>query len=167
MIFGNPMGFAIEFELEKEYGGIWLFGKFCYRVKNQCIGEYSLGTSLRDIFLVMGALIRTDRTHNYLYSLSAEDLYNRLNDVLYGFEKSPYDDIADEEQWARFNVTLPVDIFDGWKIFLIEGSEKARMIIGKDDTDIYEVPLHPDEFNDVITDVYNELGKLYEAENAA
>ena len=172
MIFGNLSSFAIEFELDKEYGGVWLFGKFCYRIGGRRVGNYNLGTSLRDIFFMMETIIRhkANRTDKNLYDLPLNELYEKLDKALYGCESSRYDDTAYEEQWIRFDVTLPVDIFDDWKIFLIENMGKARVIVGKtnpnDNIYIYEVMLKSGEFDDVIGKTYEALNKLYNMEKA-
>lgn len=133
MIVGDRKRFAIEYELDNEYGGAWLFGKICYWVFDRCIGNYDLGTSLRDVLFQMTLIIKDSgkRMNDDLFALKANDLYRRLNEALYGTkaESSKYDQLAIEQTWARFDVTMPVDVFDGCKIFLIENQEKSRLII--------------------------------------
>ena len=161
------MQFAVEYELDIEYGGFWLFGKFCYWIKGQRIGDYEMGTSLRDILFQIELIIRDNgnRTNNELLNLDKYDLYQRLNDTLYGCDVCQYDNVAIEDTWARFNVTLPVDIFDGWKVFLVENKEKSRIIINMlKEQDLKEAILIPGEFDDVIVKVYEELNRLYKEE---
>ena len=59
-----------------------------------------------------------NRYHQGLYCLETTDLFKRLDNALFGYGTSKYDEIANEECWARFNITLPVDIFDKCKIFV-------------------------------------------------
>ncbi|TGV31306.1 hypothetical protein EN829_033405 [Mesorhizobium sp. M00.F.Ca.ET.186.01.1.1] len=56
MIVGNQERFAVEFELDKDYGGVWLFGRFCYWIANEQIGEYEMGTSLRDVLFSLDTI---------------------------------------------------------------------------------------------------------------
>lgn len=167
MIVGDSSQFAVEFELDKEYGGTWLFGKFCFWINKKCIGDYEMGTSLRDILFQLKHLVRDNgnRSNEELFRLSKEELYNRLNCVLYGYEPSEFEEKALEETWARFNITLPVDIFDGWKLFIVENKVKTRIVAKQiDDDDIFEFTLVLKEFDNVINSVYQELNNLYQLE---
>ena len=51
MDFGDRSKFAITVELDENYNGAWLFGKFCYWADGMMIGDYKSGTSLRDVLL--------------------------------------------------------------------------------------------------------------------
>lgn len=167
MVIGDCLHFAVEFELDHEFGGMWLFGKFCYWVKGKQIGNYNLGTSLRDLLFQMETIIRDKgkRTNSELFILDSVELFNRLNDALYSCNSCIYYNKAIEETWAKFNVTIPVDIFDEWKLFLIEGNEKARIIIKMPNSNkIIEEELKLEEFDTVFIEAYKELNKLYETE---
>lgn len=61
MKFGNYSEFAIEFELDESYGGEWLYGKYRYWIKGKPVGDYDLGTSLRDILFLMKTIL-SDKT---------------------------------------------------------------------------------------------------------
>lgn len=167
MIVGNCSKFAVEFELDKKYGGTWLYGKICYWIQNKRIGDYELGTSLRDVLFQMRSIIgdRANRFHQELFELDAVHLYERLNNALFGYEDSQYSKISIEETWARFNVTIPVDVFDECKIFLLESKELSRFII-KDvkAANVYEVLLKDSQFDRVMAEAYNELNRLYDLE---
>ena len=47
-VFGDYYTFAICYELDSNYGRAWLFGKFCYWIGGVQVGDYELGTSLRE-----------------------------------------------------------------------------------------------------------------------
>lgn len=171
MIIGNKSEFAIEFELNQQYGGVWLFGKFCFWIKDRCIGDYNSGTSLRDVLFQMKNIIRDvgNRENDILFALDKASLFHRLNSTLYGCEESPYYDLSIKETWARFNINIPVDVFDDWKMFIIENQEKLRIIAKKfekdDNSDIYEFLLKPGEFDQVILRAYEELNNIYDQED--
>jgi len=166
MLIGNCSIFAIEFKLDKEYGEAWLYGKLCFWINNQRIGDYDLGTSLRDVLFELKYIVSDNgnRNHKELYLLSKEELYYRLNSVLYGYEASEFEKEALDDTWARFNATIPIDVFCGWKIFVVENVDKTRVIAKNDDSEILELIMLSKEFNDVINCFYLELNKLYDSE---
>jgi hypothetical protein len=45
-VVGEPARFAVEYDLNENHGGEWLFGRFCYWCGGQQIGDYALGTSV-------------------------------------------------------------------------------------------------------------------------
>ncbi|USG64629.1 immunity 42 family protein [Brevibacillus ruminantium] len=171
MIVGKRERFAIEFELDKDCGGVWLFGRFCYWIANKKIGDYEMGTSLRDVLFALDT-IKNDagnRVSNPLFNLDATMLYNYLNEELYGSSESSADNtMVIEEACARFNITLPVDIFDLWKIFLVENLEESRLLFKKIDSEdwqqVYEIYLKKGEFDEVVIKAHNELDDIYNDE---
>lgn len=169
MIFGTRSRIAVEFELNPDYGGIWLFGKFCLWVQEQQVGDYEMGVSLRDILILLESMVRDNgnRMHNELFLLAPNELYTKLNDALYG-NSSHYDEIAMKEIWARFDVGFSIDIFNCWKIFLVENHEKARLVINKLDEEggLYQIQLNKGEFDEIIFMAYQELGRIYDIEKA-
>lgn len=166
MIIGDKKNIAVEFELDKNYGGTWLFGKICYWSHGKCIGNYDLGTSLRDVLFLMRSIVRDNGTrgHNKLFDLDLNNLYDVLNNALYGCEESAYEKISTEETWARFDICIRVDVFDGWKIFLIEKNDKAKLIVKEEENRVFECVLLRGEFDEVITNAYKKLDALYEGE---
>ena len=53
MLFGDKKKFGIQVELDFQYGGEWLYGKFCYWINNEMIGDFDMGSSLRDVLFQM------------------------------------------------------------------------------------------------------------------
>ena len=91
----------------------------------------------------------------------------RINEALYGSEanSSEYDQLALEQTWARFDVSLPIDVFMGWKTFLIEDQERSRLIIKQLDKEgVSEYILTKGEFDELNTQLFHELDNLYERE---
>ncbi|MBP2655797.1 MAG: hypothetical protein H6Q73_3366 [Firmicutes bacterium] len=171
MIIGKKDRFAVEFELDQEFGGEWLFGRLGFWIENQQIGDYNLGTSLRDVLFQVKSIVRDNgnRSHEELFGLDKIELYKRIKGALYDCIINEYYQVALDETWARFNVNIPVDVFDGWNLFLVENEnlEQARLIAVKlDNKEIYESILKKGEFDEIITSLYKELDKLYEIELA-
>ncbi|MCE3199835.1 immunity 42 family protein [Paenibacillus sonchi] len=164
MIFGEHSIFAVEFELDQEYNGVWLFGKFCYWVRGKRVGDYELGTSLRDVLFSLDTLVQDNgnRTQMELFGLSGSDLFTRLDGALFGYERTLYDEVAVKETWARFNVTLPIDIFDGCKVYLIDNLEMSRMLFRNlNEVEVQEEKFEKGLFDDVISRAHQELAILY------
>ncbi|WP_020621246.1 Imm42 family immunity protein [Paenibacillus daejeonensis] len=162
MIIGNPSTFAVEYELEPNYEGVCLLGKFCYWVQGEQIGEYALGTSLRDVLFQIETFVRDNgnRFGQSIIHLNTQDFFNKLNDALYGTSDNLQ---ATEEQWARFNVCPSIDVFSNWKIFLVQESTHSRLILKNiSQQRVSEVRLQFNEFENVIREVYEKINNLYE-----
>lgn len=83
---------------------------------------------------------------------------------MFGYGTSKYDEIANEECWARFNITLTVDIFDKCKIFLIENQKNARIIYRYPDVEgknIIETFLNKGLFDKIFEDAFKAIESLY------
>jgi hypothetical protein len=40
MIIGKKLSFAVEYELNKNHNGVWLYGRLCYWIKGWRVGGY-------------------------------------------------------------------------------------------------------------------------------
>jgi hypothetical protein len=170
MIIGNKSEFAIEYELASDYGGVWMFGRFSYWIRDQQIGDYDSGTSLRDVMFQLQNIIRDNgnRSHEELFNLNKFELFSRLNEVLYGYKDSEYEEAGLEEMWARFALVPRVDIFAESKVFLVENRNQSRIIfkegISQGLRGIHEAYTNQGEFDRVILETYKQLDKIYDLE---
>lgn len=121
MDFGDRSIFAIQLELNSDPGGAWLFGRFCYWIGGKQVGDYEIGTSLRDVFFNLKWIAHDcgNRRDDHLCHREPEDLFELLDRSLYGMEEIAAD-VWLPESPARFDIRPPVDIFDGWKVYLVE-----------------------------------------------
>jgi hypothetical protein len=170
MIIGDKSEFAIEYELALDYGGVWMFGRFCYWIAEHQIGDYESGASLRDVMLQLHRIIRDSgkRVHEELFNLNKLELFSRLNDVLYGYRDSEYEEVGLEEKWERFDIVPRADIFDESKVFLVENQNQSRIIFregcGQGVRGIYEAYTDSGAFDRVITEAYKQLDSIYDLE---
>jgi hypothetical protein len=168
--FGNTHVFAVSYELNQDYGDSWLFGKFCYWIGGMMVGDYEMGTSLRDMIMVLASIVRDNenREDYYLSKLTTEELYNRLNNSLFGneTENSKYNDIAQDECWSRFDICPAIDIFDCWSIYLVDSPPESKIVYSylEEKGNIVEVNLEAGFFDRVIKEAYNRLLNIYEIE---
>ena len=164
MIFGNIKIFAIECQLNPDDGGEWLFGKLCYWIDGTRVGDYELGTSLRDVLFQMKYIVhyRGRRSGRGLCHLDRKECFDIIDSILYGDDNHIGSiDIPDEV--LKFNAKIPVDVFDDWKIFCIECEENLTILYKKNNSkNIKERKLSPNEFDDPITSLYLYLNKKYE-----
>jgi len=170
MEFGDRESFAVEIDLDELYEGVWLYGKFSYWINGCQVGDYNLGTSLRDVLFQMKWIVFDcgSRDGGILCKYSPQKVFSWLDGVLYG---STDCDIGSEVELpdtpARFDIKISVDIFDEWKIYLIECCDNATILFkSTNDSDIRVVSIVVGIFDSVIKDAYNYLNELYEREVA-
>lgn len=168
MEFGHRQHFAVQFDLDKNYGGSWLYGKFCYWIIGNQVGDYDLGTSLRDVLFQMKWIVNDcgNRDGEVLCSLSSQDIFSAIDGSLYeDNEDRNAGEIPLPDTPARFEIKIPVDIFDQWKIYLIECDKTARILFkSTTDTDVHVVVIGIGVFDSIIKEVYDSLNKLYDSE---
>lgn len=165
MIVGNKSRFAIEYELADQCGGEWLFGKICYWIGSKRVGDYESGTSLRDVFFQMTHLVGDcgNRDGGILCMLDVSQAFLRLNKFFYSEEvinESDFEDILPEIP-ARFNILIPVDIFDNCRIFLFNCGENEIVLFSKANGKLETVRLRSGECDQALIDFYELLKNLY------
>ena len=132
MIFGNTKHFAIEFTVDENSDGQWLLGRACYWLCSNQVGDYNSGTLLRDLFLALEYIRgdKSNRMNDYLFDLSKEALVTTLHNSMFGSvnNNESLESRALDEQWAKHNIRPDVDIFDRWKIFLVENGNVGRCV---------------------------------------
>jgi hypothetical protein len=166
-VVGEPSRFAVEYDLNASHGDEWMFGRFCYWCGGRRVGDYELGTSLRDVLFQLEHLARdrslwASRRFNYM---SAIDVFRLLNAALFGAAELNNASVAEEEQWYRHNVFPPVDVFDCWKGFLLEDQQTARLIFArKPYLNVIELSLRAGEVDAVLDVARKALGDIYEHE---
>ncbi|QRK08445.1 immunity 42 family protein [Archangium violaceum] len=169
MIIGDPSRFAVEFELDEHHEREWLLGRFCYWVGGERVGDYESGTTLNVVLFRLTSIVKDSgkREHPELAALPGAELFRRLNAALHGSEPSPDEQRAMDEMWARFYVCPQhVDVFDSWRVFLVDAASTARLVFGRPqggDT-VREVNLTRGEFDRVLREAYERLDQLYERE---
>ena len=136
MLVGDKARFAVEFELDAEKArspelGEWLFGTICFWCAGERVGLHDEETTLRDVLneakrILQGAPRRGDGD---LLSAPKDEVLSRITDAL--FADSGQSDSQARADWERFSpflVTPRVDVFDHWRIFLVEGGGRGRLI---------------------------------------
>ena len=164
MIFGNINSFAIEYELDKNYGEEWLFGKLCYWIDGVRVGAYDLGTSMRDALFQMKYILHycRNRFGASLCELDAKERFYAIDNALYGDIEENYIQL---ENPIRYDVRIPIDIFDQWKIYLVECKNNAMLIFKEiDNEQINSYYLSIGKFDQIIRNFHDQLEADYNKE---
>lgn len=166
MIIGDKGRFAAEFELDADDGGAWMYGKFRFWVEGAPLGDYDLGTSLRDVLFGLTRVVKDNgrRRHEALFELPADTAFTTLDRALYGGPDSPDEGRALEERWGRFELGLCVDALDGWRMYLIEKAGRYKVVYRRPDEDgaVRQALLDAREVDAVLARLFEELDLLYE-----
>ncbi len=163
MLAGNKNTFAVEYELDTNHGGEWLYGKICYWIDNHRVGDYELGTSLRDVLFQLKNIVYDSGNRNEvdLCQLSPDEIFYQLNELIYGDQDISFPVTIDMP--ARFEIKIPVDVFDEWKVFLVDCKDFSFVLFKSiDDAFLNFVRIQNNEFDKTINDVFNDLESKYE-----
>lgn len=169
-ILGQPNAFAAEYELSPDYGGIWMFGKFRYWCGGIVVGDFDVGTSLRDVLFQLEQMRRDvgNRRNDRFLGMLPDQTARLLNAGLFGERDIAPRELAENEQWARHNIAPEVDIFDNWRAFLVEGLTAGRLIFGRFPfQDIRSIDVPVGEVDAVLEATRASLRNIYEREEAS
>jgi immunity protein 42 of polymorphic toxin system len=168
MEIGNRKSFAIAVDLDQDYGGAWLYGKLCYWIDGIQVGDYKLGTSLRDVLFQMKYIVSDcgNRAGGILCALPPREVFYRLDGELFGTNEGELDEQSQlPDTPARFDITIHVDVFDQWKAYLIECNDNATILFkNTSDADTKVAQIAIGEFDSVIKEFYVYLKDLYSRE---
>ena len=97
--------------------------------------------------------------------MPAQEIVALLEAALFTGGGDIVDRRAIEEQWARQNITPEVDVFDAWRVFLVESDSTARVLYRRSepDAEVHEVLLSPGEVDGILGRACVEMSALYEA----
>lgn len=163
MLIGTKETFGVEYTLDANSGGEWMYGKICYWIGGHQVGDYELGTSLRDVLFQLRYLVYDsgNREDFNLCTLAHDYIFYRIDDAIYGREEHSDTDILDMP--ARFNITIPVDVFDQWKIFLVDCGNSSKIVFKRiEDSQVYLSKIPKGYFDCVIGKFYSDLESLLE-----
>jgi hypothetical protein len=164
-LVGEPSRFAVEYDLNTDHGSEWMFGRFCYWCGGRLVGDYELGTSLRDVLFQLDqfARDRRRRASRRFSTMPAIAVFRLIDGALFGRADLNNARAAEEEQWARHSIFPSVDVFDSWKGFLVEDEQTARLIFAHNPyLDVTELRLKAGEVDTVLDGVRNALTEIYE-----
>lgn len=166
MLYGDKTRFAIQFQLNEHSGGAWMFGRFCYWIRGERVGDFDEGTSLRDVLFSMRDIIADGgkRTAPSLARCDEKQIFRLIQESL----SERGDDLARlipaELMPACFDVCPHIDIFNAWHMYLVDAQDTSKIVYSRDDGGhVKMVELAPGEFDAIAFTVYGELDGLLES----
>ncbi|MDI4232146.1 Imm42 family immunity protein [Bradyrhizobium sp. Arg237L] len=162
--FGDRTRFAVSLELDEDSGGQWMFGKFCYWIDGKMIGNYEEGTSLRDTLTALKWIVHDSgkREDCARFEVPPEDVFEAIDSSMYGQAENASSE-SDGDATARFEISPQIDIFNQWKIYLIDCRSQARLLYKNlSDPNVSEFFLKRAEFDACIQLAWDQLNALYD-----
>lgn len=164
---GDPLAFAAQYELDADSGGRWMYGRFCYWCGGRQVGNFQT-TTLRDVLFALENTIKwvvADRRSARFRELPAREVFRLLDGALYRGDLEPHwEDIAEQETWANYDIAPRANPFDDWRVFAIDLDLTTRVIWARE-------PFHDIQIGDVkagqvarvLKQACEELAALYDA----
>lgn len=168
MEFGDKSRFAVAFELDTDSGGEWMFGRFCYWIGGKTVGNWGDGVSLRDVLFQMKCIVgdQGNRLCPALFVLSEDKIFQLITTCLDEVSDDIYRLIPPDFLPARLDVCIPVDVFNHWRVFLVDGEHESKLLYGRvDQSKVDVIVLSRGEFDAVFASAYVCLDSIYRAEN--
>ncbi len=163
-LVGETSRFGAEYDLDANHVGAWMFGRFCYWCGGRRVGDYELGTSLRDVLFQLDEIAKYERlrTGQRFNAMPAILVFRLLDGALFGRTDLNNAHVAAEEQWASHQIIPPVDVFDSWKGYIVEDEKTARLIFAKAPyLEVSELSLKTGEVDAVLNALRNALDEIY------
>ena len=160
-IIGEKKIFAIQYEVV-EVTNQFVYGYICYWVNGMQLGDFSSITILCDVLNFLPQIVKDNgnREHDKFFEMEKKNVCYLLGGQAY-LNSKKYEEIALEEMWARFNIELGLDVFNGVIIKLIDSQQKSRIVFSYHG-DIYEFYLEKGIVDDVMLNFYKEIDAVYE-----
>lgn len=160
-LIGEKKQFAIQFEVVDVINQ-FVYGHICYWINEIQIGDFTSTTILSDVLVFLPQIVKDNgkREHERFFDMKKEEVCYLLGGQAY-FDSEEYEEIALKETWARFNIELGLDVFNGVIINLIDNEKKSRIVFSNSE-DIFEIYLEKGVVDDVFFCFYKEFDALYE-----
>lgn len=156
-ILGNKDSFAIQYEL-KDVFNQFINGKICYWIQGKQIGKYE-EMLLSDILLFLPTIIKDsgNRIHEIFYDMEPRKLVYLLSGAAFLEDNVEVEKKANEEQWARFNLSIPLDVLGTVSLYQIDSIENTRLILIDDKGECFQAYIEKGCVDKVYLQLYNEL----------
>ena len=161
-ILGNKEKFAIQYEVT---GAInqFLYGKMCYWVQGRQLGEYE-EILLSDCLIFLPTIVRDsgNRMHENFFIMDMKEVFHLLSGAAFWEDNGEIVKRANEEQWARFNISIDVGTLGHVFIFLIDSNENARLIFTDNIEKCFQTYVERGYIDKLFLQLYNELNLIYD-----
>lgn len=159
MLIGNKETFAVEFILCDNYSSL-LEGIFSYWINSEKVGDDSELVYLNDVLMSMTWMIHDAGSRMYPEKITGDwnEIFRKINDSIYGsdtFDSCP----------ARYDISINIPTGIGhYKVFYIEDTQYGYLMFKrKSDSTVNEFTLKKGVVDQVLSQTYSELNKLYKS----
>ena len=164
MQLGNRKRFAIQWDIDLDTCGPLLYGRVCFWVTDNMIGNYDACNSLLEVLGNLTYLVGDcgDRDSSRFCSMTAHDAFSLVQRGLFESDDT-VSSIVESERWARFDVSLPVNGLSSYRMYLFDCQSESRLLIGANQPNqdgfdlVLEQRLRKGEFDDIISSFQAEL----------
>ena len=164
MTFGDPTRFAMSVELDPDdHGGHMLYGRACYWIGGQRIGDWDGGASLGSVHAHITRIVKDSgrRENCVVFHTPSEVAFHRLDAAIYG----PGPDVDNFAEVATYcDVKAHLSILVGWKVFLVECKGRARLLYRGPTGGVQEFMLDSGEFDRALRAAWGQLDEWAERE---
>lgn len=94
---------------------------------------------------------------NVFFDMETEKLVHLLSGAAFLENNAEIEKKANEEQWARFNLSIPLDILGDVSLFLIDSRGNSRIIFIDDTGECFQTYIERGYVDKVYLQLYNEL----------
>jgi hypothetical protein len=166
MFIGDKSRFAIEYELDETdlppaEAARWLYGRICWWARGERIGTYAEHETTGEISGALRFILKEEGTrfNRELFQMPSEDALMLIVKALYLDDGQSDEQMAeDARKFSRFYVSPGSDVFDDWRIVLIEGERSAKLLWCRQDYGpVQESILELGEFERVAGDYLKSL----------
>lgn len=117
---------------------------------------------LSDIFLFLPTIIKDsgNRINETFFYMESENLFYLLSGKAFLEDNIEMEKKATEEQWARFNLSIPLDVLGDVSLFLIDSINDSRIIFIDDKGECFQTYIERGYVDKVYLQLYNELDMI-------
>lgn len=159
-ILGNKDNFAIQYEVTNAFNQ-YIYGKICYWIQGKQIGKYE-EVLLSDILLFLPTIIKDsgNRINKAFFDMEPKKLVYLLSGTAFLDNNIEIEKKANEEQWARFNLSIPLDVLGDVSLFLVDSINNSRIIFIDDKGECFQSYIERGYVDKVYLQLYNELNMI-------
>lgn len=161
-LIGNKEKFAIQYEIT-EVVNQFIYGHICYWIDGIQIGDFDSSTIISDVLIFLPQIIKDKdkREDESFFRMEKERVCYLLGGQAY-LDDEKYEEQALNGMWARFDISIDLDVFSDTMVKLIDYLERSRIVFVDNEEFIHECYLKKGIVDDIFYSFYNEFNDLYE-----
>lgn len=163
-LVGSVGSFAVQYELESpvtDEDRYWWFGTLSFRLRSFVIGKTRERTTMTTLRGAVPDILRNRgrRQQEALLRLPAKEAFDAIYQPLCVDTGQPLEEVERAARELRRFDVIPsgVDVFDGWRAYLVEGGLRGRYLWRGPDEAVHEAWLKAGEVDDTLEAFWRDL----------